>query len=62
MPKKQWINREWYRSVLDRASESLGEAGTIRQHNEHPFPWVDAEFSQCGGNSGRFFGRFEMGH
>ena len=37
-------------------TESLGEAGTVRQHNQHPIPGTHAEFSQRSGDRGRLFG------
>jgi hypothetical protein len=51
---EQRIHWQWHRFVLDRASESLGEAGTVRQHDQHPIRGAYAELSQSSDNCGRF--------
>jgi hypothetical protein len=56
---EQRIHWQWYRSVRERANESLGEAGTVSQHAQHPILGTHAELSQRSDDCGRLIDRCE---
>jgi hypothetical protein len=51
------IHRQWHCALLHRASERLGEARTVGQHDQYPIGGAHVELSQRGRDCGRLVGQ-----
>jgi len=46
---EQRIHWQWHCPLLDRAGEGLGEAGTVRKHDQHSIVGTDVKLPQRSG-------------
>jgi hypothetical protein len=59
---KQRIHWQWHCPLLDRGGEGLGEAGTVRQHDQYSLGGTYVELNQRSDDSRRLIGRFGIAH
>jgi hypothetical protein len=55
-PRIHW---QWHGALPHRASERLGEAGTVGQHDQYPIVGAHVKLSQRGGDCGRLVGQLD---